>query len=847
MNNLRKTYLSAIGDIPWGSHICQFYSTKEDLLDVLVPFMRAGLENNEYCMWIVSEPPSVEETLESAELVTSNPVCVQEALNAMRRSIPEFDKYLERGQIEVLPHTAWYLKDGYFDMKRVLDGWVERAERALARGFDGMRVSGNTVWLEKTDWKKFSDYEEAINTVIDKYPMIALCTYSLEKCGATEILEVAGNHRCALVRKGGRWISIESTERRAAEEKLMEAERRYRTIFEESPDGILIIDPATGLPLMFNDAVCANLGYSREEFARMKVDDYEFSETSGEVRAHTEKVMKNGRGDFETRHRAKDGGVHNVLVSVKKIEFLGRPALHAIFRDITELRAAEEALRISEKVFRTVFAESPIGIELYDRAGRLIEVNRSCLDIFGLNSIEQVKGFSLFEDPNITEEAKKSLSEGRMVRYESAFDFEKVKRLRLYETSKSGTAWLDVLITPLGGIGYLVQVQDITRRREAEESLLRKSAEALAEAQRIARIGSWDWDIINDMIFWSDEMYKIFGLEPGEGPINLEKVLGRIHPGDREEFRRALERSIREGAPIDMLHRIVLPDGEVRTLHSRGEVIRDSQGRAARMIGTRQDVTERKRAEDELRKAFAELERSNRDLEQFAYMASHDLQEPLRMVISYINLLDKRYRGILDAKAERYMHFIAGGAERMQNLVNDLLAYSRVATRGGQPEAISSEGVLMQVLEDLSMAIRESGAVIRHENLPEVRFDPVQLAQLLQNLLSNAIKFRKPGERPEVRIRAERKRGEWVFSVSDNGIGIDPRFSEKIFVIFQRLHGSEYEGTGIGLAICKKIIERHGGRIWFASEPGKGSEFYFTVPDRRSDGTNTEGGLGAAA
>ncbi|HHT9134099.1 MAG TPA: sensor histidine kinase [Candidatus Avalokitesvara rifleensis] len=248
--------------------------------------------------------------------------------------------------------------------------------------------------------------------------------------------------------------------------------------------------------------------------------------------------------------------------------------------------------------------------------------------------------------------------------------------------------------------------------------------------------------------------------------------------------------------------------------------------------GLEVEITEHKLAEGKLSRTVTDLERSNAELQQFAYVASHDLQEPLRMVASYTQLLARRYKGNLDADADEFIAFAVDGANRMQTLINDLLQYSRVGTRGKPFELTNTKTVLDQTVSNLDVAIKESGAVITHDTLPTVMADATQLTQVFQNLISNAIKFRSK-ETPRVHVSAKEKENEWVFSVRDNGIGIDPQYFDRIFVIFQRLHGkTEYPGTGIGLAVSKRIVERHEGRIWVESKEGKGSTFYFTIPKR---------------
>jgi len=242
------------------------------------------------------------------------------------------------------------------------------------------------------------------------------------------------------------------------------------------------------------------------------------------------------------------------------------------------------------------------------------------------------------------------------------------------------------------------------------------------------------------------------------------------------------------------------------------------------------DITERKQAQKKLAEKMAELAHSNAELEQFAYIASHDLQEPLRMVAAYTQLLGERYRGKLDENADKYIGYASEGALRMQALIQDLLAFSRVGRKDNVFAAVDGNALLAEILQSLGPAIAESGAMVTHGALPTIWADRSQMTQLLQNLIANAIKFRGQ-EPPVISVRAAKEGEHWLFSVSDNGIGIAPEHADNIFVVFQRLHTrTEYPGNGIGLAICKKIVERCGGKIWVESEPGRGSTFKFTLP-----------------
>ena len=265
--------------------------------------------------------------------------------------------------------------------------------------------------------------------------------------------------------------------------------------------------------------------------------------------------------------------------------------------------------------------------------------------------------------------------------------------------------------------------------------------------------------------------------------------------------------------------------------------VHNDKGELTHFIGMQLDDTTRMEQELELKRSAQKLERSNQELEQFAYVASHDLQEPLRMIVSYLGLLEKKYDSVLDTKGKKFISYAVDGGQRMQHLINDLLTYSRVKTRAKLFTQISMDEILDEVLQNLSISIAEAKATINRKKLPKVSADPAQIRQLLQNLISNAIKYRNKEEhtKPIIGISYKKDKGKHVFAISDNGIGIEEQYFDRIFTIFQRLHTKEeYPGTGVGLAICKRIIERHGGTIWLESVPKKGSVFSFSLPIKRA-------------
>jgi PAS domain S-box-containing protein len=409
-------------------------------------------------------------------------------------------------------------------------------------------------------------------------------------------------------------------------------------------------------------------------------------------------------------------------------------------------------------------------------------------------------------------------------------------RLRQDGSTFWGDGSLSVIRRETGNVaGFVLVIRDQTSLKDAEEQL--RLSQAMFEGiLAIASDAVITVDEDQRIIFFNQGAEQIFGYARDEA---IGQPLEVLIP---QRFRAEHADQVRRFGESAVAARRMGERGQISGLRKDGEVFPADASISKLDVGGRRiytavlrDATERRQTEAALSSQAEELARSNAELEQFAYVASHDLQEPLRMVASYTQLLARRYRSRLDDDAEEFIGYAVDGVRRMQELINDLLAYSRVGTRGGTFEPTDTDAIVRRVLSTLAPAIEESGASVTSDELPTVVADAGQLGQLFQNLIGNAIKFRGT-EPPRVHVSAERQPGEWVFSVSDNGIGIAPEFMERIWIIFQRLHSrAEYPGTGIGLAICKKIVERHGGRIWVDSEPGRGSTFRFTIPDRQSN------------
>jgi PAS domain S-box-containing protein len=369
---------------------------------------------------------------------------------------------------------------------------------------------------------------------------------------------------------------------------------------------------------------------------------------------------------------------------------------------------------------------------------------------------------------------------------------------------------------------------------------LQKSEQRLLRVIEASNTGIWDWHIPSNTVYYSPRWKSLLGYEDHEIENTFEQWEARLHPDDKQRMLDAVATFLNNPVGhFNQSFRMLHKDGSYRWILNRSAVMLHEDGRPIKMYGSHLDITEWRAAEEALAQKAADLAQSNEELQMFAYIASHDLQEPLRMVTSYLQLLNRKYAEQFDDEANEYIFFAVDGAKRMHQLINDLLAYSRIGTRGKELTEVDAQEVLNNVLRLMQFSISDNPATVTFDALPIVQADGSQLSQLFQNLISNAIKFQNDTP-PVIHISVEKQEGVWLFSVKDNGIGIDPQSSTRIFDVFQRLHNRDtYPGTGIGLAICKKIVERHGGKIWVQSQPTMGATFYFTLPFA-DDNTNLQ-------
>jgi PAS domain S-box-containing protein len=622
--------------------------------------------------------------------------------------------------------------------------------------------------------------------------------------------------------------------RKRAENHLAQMEGRYRGLLEAAPDAMVVVNQA-GEIVLLNVRAEKEFGYSRNELLGQKVKNLipeGFAERliSDGTRTAAEALAQHIGTGIELIGRRKDGTQFPIELMLSPLESAEGILVTAAIRDISVRRDAENHLARMEGRYRGLLEAAPDAMVVVNPGGEIVLLN-----------VQAEKQFGYHRDELVGQKVKNIIPEGfaeRLVADALRTTADALAQqigtgIELTGRRKNGSDFpIEIMLSPLEsaeGILVTAAIRDISVRKDAEKHLARMESryrgllEAAPDAMVVVNPGG-------EIVLLNVQAEKQFGYSRDE--LVGQKVKNIIPEGFAERLVADALRSAEDALAQQIGTGIELTARRKNGSNFPIELMLSPLESADGILVTAaiRDITTRKKAEAHLLDKVEELNRSNEELGQFAYIASHDLQEPLRMVASYTQLLSRRYKGKLDADADEFIAFAVDGASRMQRLIQDLLAYSRVGTKGQDLLNVSSENALQQALINLRGAIEASGALVTHDPLPTVMADEMQLVQLFQNLVGNAIKYQSPGI-PKVHISAAGNGAKKsVFSVKDNGLGIDPQYFEKIFGMFQRLHKrEEFAGTGIGLAICKKIVERHGGSISVESQPGHGSTFSFAL------------------
>ncbi|MCU7491638.1 MAG: PAS domain S-box protein [Bacteroidota bacterium] len=622
--------------------------------------------------------------------------------------------------------------------------------------------------------------------------------------------------------------------KKSLEGKLIESETLFRRTFEQAGTGIVHFDMA-GRWIRLNDKYCEIVGHTREELQHMSPSDIIHPNDLEKDLNCRLRLISGEISDFkiEKRYIRRDASIAWTIFTCTLMHeaSTNRDFFVGVVEDITKRKLEEETVKASEAFLKQVLELLPVGILFLNEKGEITRSNPKAKDIWGgerrvgIESFADYKGFWPDSGEPI---GPHEWASARAIEKGETVTNELVNIVCFGGNPKTIINSAMPLKDDAGRItGAINVIQDITELKKAEEDL-RVSEEKFRTIAETMPLIVWTAERTGDLDYANQ-----WGLD--YSGMNAEELEGwgwlkMLHPDDLARTEEKWEESLRTGKIYEDTVLFRKHDGHYRWFLTRAVPLRDNKGNIIKWFGTSTDIHEQKKAAERLHEVLKELERSNNELEQFAYVASHDMKEPLRMISSYLQLLSKNYKGKLDENADDFISYAVDGALRMSTLINDLLLYSRVSSKAREFTSVNLKGVVEDVLGDLEVLINESKAVITYKDLPTVKADDLQMKQLFQNLIQNALKFRN-SEGIKVDISSERTGSEWLITVRDNGIGIDPQYYERIFVIFQRLHEREkYSGTGIGLALCKKIVERHGGRIWVESEPGKGSSFHFTLP-----------------
>ena len=765
----RKSGIDIIGDISWGTHFCQFYQTKEDLMDILVPYFKAGLENNEYCMWVTSQPSEVEKAKE-----------------ALKRAVPDFDTYLEKRQIEFIPCIHGYIKNGALDSKKVLNDWVEKLNQALGNGYEGLRLTENAFWLEIKDLSNFADYGKHLDSVIGNYQMIALCTYSLDRCNAIEIIDMVINHQFALIKREGKWEQIESSMRKKTEDKI----QVLANVVESSNDAVMT-ESVDGIITSWNKGAEQIYGYSAKEVLGKPMSILEPSILVGETKELVELIEQGDRiHHYETLRLRKDGKVINVSLTLSPIYDASEKltAILVIARDISESKKTEKELQRREKRYRIVTEQT--GQVVYDYDSRTDKGSWA-------GAIEEVTGYSFEELQKLgkdfwikniyridADHVDEKFQNSRMTRGR----FKEELRLRKKDGTciyieNSGVSLTDHEDQPYGAIGVL---KDITSARLAENHLKESERKYRSLIENFHGI-AFQADETFVPIFLHGTVEEITGYNEEE---LLSKVRWKdiIHPDDlsivlKEEEHIRISSSVVYG---EIEFRIMHRDGRIRRVDEIIQKIQRDDGEKAFYQGTIYDVTERRETE----KFLANIETARKK------EIHHRIKNNLQVISSLLDLQAEKFN---NRECIKDSEVLESFRESQDRVISMALIHEELY-KGGGLDTLNFSPYLEKLVQSLFQTYRLGNAdTILNLDLEENIFfnmdTAVPLGIIINELVSNSFKHAFAGRdngiiqikllREESQESKNNKAGNnneglkgnsFILTISDNGTGIPENF-----------------------------------------------------------------------
>ncbi len=616
-----------------------------------------------------------------------------------------------------------------------------------------------------------------------------------------------------------------------AEIRRKQQEEEMHLMFVSSPDIIAIISQE-GYFTKVNPAFCNLLGYSEVELTSRPFQSFVHpDDLTKSLETFNGTLIVGERAiSYVNRYVTKSG--ESRWISWSSSDSFGEEQqAFAYGRDITEMKKLEQLIDSTSKLAR-------IGSWEINLADKHIFCSQIVRSILGLQEKQQIflNNKLEFIHPRSKETVRKLLQA-------AIFDKEPWDIEVEIRTRRGEPRWVRLIGQASFKNGRCDRIYGSMQDIHDEKLVQMQLEEANDRFERVSSATNdaiWDWDLRTNLLIWNDRFRKIFGYQTNPAGSSPKEWKNMVHPEDLHNLIKRITKSIEDPDSLyfDMEFRFQKSDTQYAYVSSKATLIRNAEGRALRIVGALSDITIRKNYEaslenlnQELKRINHELAGSNAELEQFAFVASHDLQEPLRMITGFLTMLEKKYGPQLDAKANQYIYYAVDGAKRMRGIILDLLEYSRVGRTNTTPELVNTESLVMDVQQMLQNQIQEKNVQIRTSILPTLISYKIPLLQLFQNLISNAIKYSHPERRPEIDIFCRERELEWEFIVEDNGIGIEQAYREKVFVIFHRLNYTpDIPGSGMGLAIAKKIVDWQGGTIWVDSTPGTGSKFHFTLP-----------------